>query len=59
MERLRSEFSSKEREMEAENFELKKEVAKVLAEIEAIHKEQKDLMDAKLLEVSLHLHSLL
>jgi intermediate filament protein if len=45
---MRREFSSKEREMEAENFELKEDVAKLRAEMEAILKELQDLMDAKL-----------
>jgi intermediate filament protein if len=45
---MKREFADKERELEAENADLKEDVAKLRAEMEAILKELQDLMDAKL-----------
>jgi hypothetical protein len=50
VEHLTHEFSSKAPEMEAENFKLKEDMAKLRAEMEAIIKELQNLMDAELLE---------
>lgn len=48
LDNLRREKEERERELEAENNELRENVAKMRAELDAIHKELQDLLDTKL-----------